>query len=139
MTFLIAVKLNSTIWCDLRDFSAAQDIGFQFMNKVTVMDRIVNFTCTHAHWGHHTAMEGSVAFDFMNKVRIGYGFGSGNWRVKYVYAHGLRTVVEPWMLGISLCRGGLMGVILSRRGITLKIKILGWSGLKDPRSMNPSR
>ena len=65
------------------------------MNQVMVMDRMVHFTYTHAHWGHHTAMEGSVVFDPANKVRVGYDFGSGNWRVKYVYAHGLRTVVEP--------------------------------------------
>lgn len=74
-----------------------QDIGFQFTNKLALMDKIVQFTYTHAHGGNHTAMEGSMSIDSANRVRVGYDFGTENWKVKYVYAHGLmgRTVMEP--------------------------------------------
>lgn len=67
------------------------------MNKVTLMDKVVHFTYSHAHGGSHTTMEGSVAFDPANTLGLRYDFWTGNWRVKYAYAHGFmgRTVFEP--------------------------------------------
>ncbi|KAJ6811934.1 outer envelope pore protein 24, chloroplastic-like [Iris pallida] len=76
---------------------AKKDFRFQFMNTVRLLDKPLNLTYIHAHGDNRTALDGSLAFDPANKVGVSYAFGSGNCKVKYVYAHGemRRTVFEP--------------------------------------------
>lgn len=77
-------------------FSSSQDVRFQFMNTVRVMEKPVSLTYTHARGDNRTALDGSMTFDPANKVSVNYVFGSGNCRVKYAYSHGelRRTVFE---------------------------------------------
>ncbi|ONK76303.1 uncharacterized protein A4U43_C03F26190 [Asparagus officinalis] len=74
-----------------------KDFRFQFMNTVKVLEKPVSLTYVHARGDNRTALDTSVAFDPANKVTMSYAFGSGNCKVKYVYAHGemRRTMIEP--------------------------------------------
>ncbi|ONK59837.1 uncharacterized protein A4U43_C08F11470 [Asparagus officinalis] len=74
-----------------------KDFRFQFMNTVKVLEKPVSLTYVHARGDNRTALDTSVALDPVNKVTMSYAFGSGNCKVKYVYAHGKmrRTVIEP--------------------------------------------
>lgn len=98
-------------------FSRAQDVRFQFMNTVSVFEKPINLTYTHARGDNLTTLDGSLVVDPANKVSVNYEFGSGNCRVKYAYAHGelRRTVFEPcydisknaWDFAVSnQCKGG---------------------------------
>lgn len=67
------------------------------MNTVRLAEKPVSLTYTHILGARQTAVDGSVQFDPSNKLSANYSFGSGNCKVKYVYAHGefRRIVVEP--------------------------------------------
>ncbi|XP_042428821.1 outer envelope pore protein 24B, chloroplastic-like isoform X1 [Zingiber officinale] len=76
----------------------ANDVRFQFMNSVRLMDKTVNLTYIHAQGSNRTTLDGSVAFNPSDKVNVSYTFGEPSaCKVKYVYAHGElgRTVLEP--------------------------------------------
>ncbi|XP_039114679.1 outer envelope pore protein 24A, chloroplastic-like [Dioscorea cayenensis subsp. rotundata] len=94
-----------------------KDVRFQFMNTVSVFEKPINLTYTHARGDNLTTLDGSLVVDPANKVSVNYEFGSGNCRVKYAYAHGelRRTVFEPcydisknaWDFAVSnQCKGG---------------------------------
>ncbi|ONK65573.1 uncharacterized protein A4U43_C07F38480 [Asparagus officinalis] len=93
----LELSLHNPNSFNLRYDVPKKDIRLQFTNKITLMDKTVRFAYNHAHRENQTSIEGSTAFDQSNRVRVYYDFGSGNLKVKYVYAYGFmgRTTVEP--------------------------------------------
>ncbi|KAG5535824.1 hypothetical protein RHGRI_023553 [Rhododendron griersonianum] len=72
-----------------------QDVLFQFMNTVRVLDKPLNLTYTHEKGVNQTALNGTLVLDPANKLSANYGFDSGNCRLKYTYMHGAKTTFEP--------------------------------------------
>ncbi|CAL5373144.1 unnamed protein product [Camellia sinensis] len=72
-----------------------QDIRFQFMNTVRVLDKPLNLTYTHERSENQTALNGMLVLDSANKFSANYAFDSGNCKLKYTYVHGGSSTFEP--------------------------------------------
>ncbi|XP_049384998.1 outer envelope pore protein 24, chloroplastic-like [Solanum stenotomum] len=72
-----------------------QDVRFQFMNKMRVMEKPLNFTYTHWRGDNRTVVDGTLAIDSSNKLSANYGFDSGNCKLGYSYVHKGLTTFEP--------------------------------------------
>ncbi|WCJ21784.1 Outer envelope pore protein 24 chloroplastic [Euphorbia peplus] len=86
-----------------------QDVRFQFMNKVNVMEKQFNWTYSHSRKDNRTVLDGTLVLDHANRVSATYKLGSRNCKLKYSYLHRGITAVEPgydfernsWDLGVS--------------------------------------
>lgn len=72
-----------------------QDVRFQFMNNMRVMEKPLNFTYTHWRGDNRTVVDGTLAIDSSNKLSANYGFDSGNCKLGYSYVHKGLTTFEP--------------------------------------------
>ena len=120
-----------------------QDIRFQFMNSVNVMNKQLNLTYTHTRAVNQTALDATLLIDSANKLWGSYGFGSGDCKVKYSYVQdGLRTF-EPcydiaknsWDISVSqrVLDGDFIRAFYRTSSKVLGLELL-WQGLnKDGR------
>ncbi|KAL3346103.1 hypothetical protein AABB24_024847 [Solanum stoloniferum] len=72
-----------------------QDVRFQFMNNMRVMEKPLNFTYTHWRGDNRTVVDGTLAIDSSNKLSANYGFDSSNCKLGYSYVHKGLTTFEP--------------------------------------------
>ncbi|KDP21239.1 hypothetical protein JCGZ_21710 [Jatropha curcas] len=86
-----------------------QDVRFQFMNTVNLLEKQLNWTYTHSRSGNRMVLDGTLIFDPANKLSANYELGSRNCKLKYSYLHRGVTAVEPgydfarnsWDLAVS--------------------------------------
>ncbi|XP_050237669.1 outer envelope pore protein 24, chloroplastic-like [Mercurialis annua] len=86
-----------------------QDVRFQFMNSVNVLEKLVNWTYSHSKNENRTVLDGTLAVDPLNKLYARYELGSRNCKLKYSYMHKGVTAFEPgydfgknsWDLAVS--------------------------------------
>ncbi|KAK6938804.1 hypothetical protein RJ641_032312 [Dillenia turbinata] len=71
------------------------DVKFQFMNTVRVLEKPLNLTYTHCRGEDRTALDGTLVFDSSNKVSANHVFGSRTCKVKYTYVHAGTASFEP--------------------------------------------
>ncbi|CAN4083247.1 unnamed protein product [Withania somnifera] len=72
-----------------------QDMRFQFINNVRVMEKPLNFTYTHWRGDNRTVVDGTLAIDSANKLSVIYGFDSGICKLGYSYVHRGLATFEP--------------------------------------------
>ncbi|XP_021757706.1 outer envelope pore protein 24B, chloroplastic-like [Chenopodium quinoa] len=73
-----------------------QDLRFQFMNSIRVLDKQLKMTYTHSRADKNLWVDGTVVIDSSNKISATCNFDSGIRKFKYCYsqAGGARTF-EP--------------------------------------------
>ncbi|KNA17282.1 hypothetical protein SOVF_081410, partial [Spinacia oleracea] len=73
-----------------------QDLRFQFMNSIRVLDKRLNMTYTHSRVEKNLLLDGTLVIDSSNKVTANCDFESGIRKLKYSYSHGGGdTTFEP--------------------------------------------
>ncbi|KAJ4840829.1 hypothetical protein Tsubulata_033463 [Turnera subulata] len=72
-----------------------KDMRFQFMNKVNVLNRPLNLTYEHSVRKNRAILGGTLAINPGNNVSVSYGLGGDKCELKYSYANGRGTVIEP--------------------------------------------
>ncbi|XP_059294800.1 outer envelope pore protein 24, chloroplastic-like [Lycium ferocissimum] len=123
-----------------------QDVRFQFMNRVRVMEKPLNFTYTHWRGDNRTAVDGTLAIDSANKLSATYGFDSGISKLGYSYVHSGLTAFEPnydfaknsWEVAVSK-RVFKENVVKASYQSSSKVLGLEWSssgGFKVSASVN---
>ncbi|KAJ9172143.1 hypothetical protein P3X46_015419 [Hevea brasiliensis] len=86
-----------------------QDVRFQFMNTLNVLEKQVNWTYTHSRSENRTVLDGTLVLDPANKLSASYKLGSRDCKLKYSYVHRGVTALEPcydfaknsWDLAVS--------------------------------------
>ncbi|XP_015575258.2 outer envelope pore protein 24A, chloroplastic isoform X2 [Ricinus communis] len=86
-----------------------QDVRFQFINTVNVLEKQVNWTYAHSRNENRTVLDGTLVIDPVNKFSARYELGSKNCKLKYSYVHRGVTAFEPgydlgknsWDLAVS--------------------------------------
>ncbi|KAM7251564.1 hypothetical protein ACFE04_023447 [Oxalis oulophora] len=75
-----------------------KDVRFQFMNTVTMKERLLNFTYTHVKGSSNkdrVCLDGALVIDEANKFAANYALDTGDCKMKYVYRHKMGTTIEP--------------------------------------------
>ncbi|KAJ4823258.1 hypothetical protein Tsubulata_042382 [Turnera subulata] len=89
-----------------------QDVRFQFMNRVNLLEKQLNWTYCHSRGENRTVLDGTLVLDLANKVSASWELGSGssrNRKLKYTHIHRGATTLEPsydfgngaWDLSVS--------------------------------------
>ncbi|KAL9238006.1 hypothetical protein vseg_012488 [Gypsophila vaccaria] len=72
-----------------------QDIRFQFMNSIRVLEKPFNITYIHSRNDNRTVLDGTLVLDSSNKISANHMMGSKNGKFKYTYVHQGLTSFEP--------------------------------------------
>ncbi|KAA8537647.1 hypothetical protein F0562_027255 [Nyssa sinensis] len=72
-----------------------KDFRFQFMNTIRLSKKPLNLTYIHSSGDNRTILDGTLAFDSVNKVSANHVIGSRNCKLKYTYVHEGITTFEP--------------------------------------------
>ncbi|KAL6993610.1 Outer envelope pore protein 24A, chloroplastic [Sarracenia purpurea var. burkii] len=72
-----------------------QDVQFQFMDTVRILDKPLNLVYAHGLSDKWTVLNGALVLDSANKLSANYAFPSKNCKVKYTYVHKGASTFEP--------------------------------------------
>ncbi|KAL8193768.1 hypothetical protein R6Q57_026460 [Mikania cordata] len=86
-----------------------KDVRFQFVNRVRVNGKPLNFMYSHSLIENTTSLDGTLLIDSNHKISANYGFKEHDCKVKYTYVHGGVMTIEPrydfadnsWDLAVS--------------------------------------
>ncbi|XP_062111723.1 outer envelope pore protein 24B, chloroplastic-like isoform X2 [Humulus lupulus] len=115
-----------------------QDVRFQFMNRVNVLNKQLNLTYSHTMAVNQNALDATLLIDSTNKLWGSYGLGSGDCKVKYSYVQGGLRTFEPcydviknsWDISVSqrILDGDVIRAFYGTSSKVLGLELL-WQGL----------
>lgn len=72
-----------------------QDLRFQFMNTINLLQKQVNWTYTRSIRDNRTILDGALVLHPANKLSASYKLGSKDCKLKYSYVYKGVTALEP--------------------------------------------